>query len=259
MNPSYAYMYDDFLADRKFERDIASLETTLSTLDISGRIGRLSLFRSAKDLVESMVKQGAKTIVIVGNDATLDKTMWFLPDMDAIIGYLPLGPSAVAELLGIPSGTAACEVLSARRIETLDMGKLDDRYFLTEVGLPVTTAALEIEGQYHVSPAEGGAIWIRNLGGRLDKTLVVADAKDGLLEAIVQPAQEKHSHSILRRVSDPLGTRVLFKNGKIVSSQPVEVWVDNHAISNFQFTVSIVPNKLRIITGRSRKMVSAGV
>jgi hypothetical protein len=256
MNPAYAYVYDDFLADRGFERDIAALETKLNTFDLAGRIGRLALFRSAKDLVEGMVKQGITTVVIVGNDTTLDKTMWFLPDLNVTIGYIPIaGPSAVAKLLGIPVGLAACDVLAARLVETIDMGRLDDRYFLTEVSLPATMASLEIEGRYRISSMHGGSLTVRNLGGHVGAEMALSDAKDGYLEAVIMPVPEERKSAIWKRQIEVGGTSILLRHGLIISKDPVEAVVDNHAVSGFRFEVSVVPNKLKIVTGRGRKLV----
>lgn len=253
MNPSYAYVYDDFLSDKKFERDLASLETTLNTFDLAGRVGRLALFRSAKDLVEGMVRQGASTIVIVGNDATLDKTMWFLPDLDVTVGYIPLvGPSPVADLLGIPVGITAVDVLAARRVEVLDMGKLDDRYFFMEVSLPATMASLDIEGQYRVSLRNGGSLTIRNVGGRMGSAFTQADAQDGWLEAVLVPSEADKKSSRWAKQAAQSATHILLRRGEIVSKDPIEAHVDNHGVSGFRFQVSIVPKKLRLITGRGR-------
>ncbi|MBU2612869.1 hypothetical protein KJ925_00210 [Patescibacteria group bacterium] len=260
MNPAYAYIYDDFLSDRGFERDIASLETKLNTFELAGRIGRLALFRSAKDLVEDLVRQGATTVVVVGNDTTLDKTMWFLPDLDVTVGYIPVtGPNAVAKLLGIPVGVEACGVLAARLIETIDMGRVDDRYFLTEISLPATIASLEIEGQYNVSSMHGGSLTVRNLGGRVGSEMVVADAKDGFLEAVIVPMEQERSSSLWKRVPTAKGTSIHLRHGVITSKDPVEAVVDNHAVSGFRFEVSVVPKKLRIITGRGRRLGATGV
>lgn len=256
MNQSYAYVYDDFLAGKQFEREVASLETKLSTFDMSGHIGRMSLFRSAKDLVEGMVSKGASTVVVVGNDGTLDKTMWFLPDMNVTVGYIPLvGPSAVGKLLGIPTGGAACDVLAARRIETLDMGMLDDRYFLTEVSMPATAASLSIEGKYSVAPMEGGSLAIRNLGGRVGAELVAADPRDGRLEAVVTPRPIEQKQLFWKRMVTQPETRIFLTHGEILSKTPVEAHADNHAVSGFRFSVKIVPGKLRLITGRGRRSV----
>lgn len=252
MNPSYAYLYDDFLADRPFERDLAAIETSLSSLGIFGRIGRLALFRSAKELVAGMVREGATTVVVVGNDTTLDRVMWFLPDLPVTVGYLPIsGPSSIAEFLNIPVGVASCETLAARHVETLDVGKVDDRYFLQEISLPATSAALEIEGQYRISPSLGGSLSIRNLGGKTATGFVAADAKDGMLEAVVSPAPSQDRPSRWRKPAATPETRMLFAHGVLISESPMEASVDNHALSGFRFPVEIVPHRLNIVTGRA--------
>lgn len=254
---SYAFIYDDFLNDRKYERDLAALDARLASLDLVGRAARLTLFRNAKDLIQSMVSQGSDTVVLVGNDQTLDKVMWFLPDLDVTLGYLPVAePSKVARILGIPTGEAACDVLAARLIETVDVGRLDDRYFLTEVALERTLAAVDVEGRYRISPAVGGSVFIRNLGSLAENGAANADAKDGYLEVVIRPEEEKASRFFRRPAAAE--TRVMLKMGEIVASQPVEAKVDNHVMNSMRFKVSICPQKLKLITGRRRRLAPEG-
>ncbi len=253
---SYAFIYDDFLNDRKYERSLSDLDARLASLDLNGRTARLAMFRNAKDMLESLVGQGCTTIVMVGNDQTLDKVMWFLPDMDVTLGYLPVAdPSNVARILGIPNGPEACDVLAARLIETIDVGKLDDRYFLTEVALEHTLAAVDVEGQYRISPARGGSIYIRNLGSMQDAGVPSADARDGMLEVVIQPEEEKSS-GFFKKTKQP-DTRILMKTGEIVASQPVDAKVDSHMMNSMRFKLGIVPNKLKIVTGRRRRLTPA--
>ncbi|MBU1034866.1 MAG: hypothetical protein ABH861_04450 [Patescibacteria group bacterium] len=256
MNLHYAYIYDDFLSDRGFEREVAALETKLNRYDLAGRIGRLALFRDPKDLVESMVNQGATTIVIVGNDNTLDKVMWFLPNLDVTVGYIPLaGPSVAAKLLNIPVGIDACDILSARLVESLDLGKLDNRYFLTEAEVPAEMASLDVEGKYKVSAMGGGSLIIRNLGGRRDSRGDEFDGKDGFLEAIIISQEEERKPFFRRRKEKNDKTRILFKHGKLLAKFPVEVRVDNQIVKGSVFDVSIGDKKIKMITGRGRRSV----
>ena len=247
---TYAFIYDDVVNDRRYERALADLDAKLTSLDIQGRVGHLTLFRSAKDLIESMVNQGVTTIVVVGNDHSLDKIMWFLPDMDVTLGYIPLAePSAVAGMLGIPNGIGACEVLGARLIDTIDLGRIDDRHFLTEVTLPSTNATVDIEGRYRISAINGGSVTIRNLGGNRE----LADAQDGMLEVIItpnanQPASRRH------RPEPSENSRILIRYGEIISTVPVDVRVDSHAVNGFRFKLGISPKKLKLITGRQRRL-----
>lgn len=255
MNPAFAYIYDEFLADRRFERSLSALETGLAQRGMEGKVTRLAMFRHVREMVIELAKQGVKNIVFVGNDQTLGKVMWFLPDVDVTIGYIPIDqPSKIADLLGIPQGPAAVDVLAARLVETLDVGRIEDRYFLTEVTLPATLASLEIEGKYRLQAMGGGAIAIRNLGAPTQTGSCSADPKDGWLEGVIQ---KKIDPKGLRRwvsSAELSETKIRFKQGKIISQEPIDVFVDGHALNGFSFQLEIIPKKIRIITGRQRRI-----
>lgn len=253
MNPAFAYLYDDFLSDKRLERDVSALENELARRGIEGRIARLAMFRSAKEMVMDMARAGVKNIIVVGNDQTLQKLMWFLPDMDVILGYIPMGrPADVAARLGIPMGIAAVDVIAARLIDTVDVGRIGDHYFLGEVSLPATIAALEIEGRYRLRPVEGGAIAVRNLAlhgeaGEID------EAKDGWLDAVVQSrvpvARGRGGFWARKELTE---TRLRFRTGRLISEEPVDVFVDGHPVNGFSFDIEMTQRKLRLITGGRR-------
>jgi len=258
MNPAYAYLYDDFLVDPRYQDILDALETHLASLGLSGRIGRLTLFRNAKELVEDFVRQGIKNVVIVGNDNTLDKVLWFLPELPVTMGYIPLAePAGIARLLNIPAGLGACDVLGARLIETLDVGKLNDRYFLSEVIFENTTASLFVDQTYRLTLMSGGTMEIRNLGRVAGLTTNLANAQDGLLEAVITPRgpSMKSRFWTKLKVLPPPETKVTLKVGQILSTQPMDGHADRYAVSGFRFSVSIEPQKLKVIMGRKLKSV----
>ena len=211
-------------------------------------------------MVEGLVSEGAETIVIVGNDQSLRKVMWFLPDLPVTVGYIPVGePASIGAMLGISIGEAACDVLAARRIESLDMGTIDDRYFLTEVMIPATKAAVDIHGQYRIAPREVGDVFIRNLGSMGEDGHSTADARDGLLEVLIRPIIQEPIKRRLAFLSSRSQaahpeTRLTLSRGSIISNEPVDIDIDGHRINGFTFRLGIVPKKLRIITGRDKKL-----
>lgn len=260
MNANYAYLYDDFLNERKYEREIAAVESKLNTFDLAGRISRLVLFRDPKNLLESMAKQRINTVVVVGNDETLHKTMGFMPDLNLIVGYIPMGrPSRMAEILNIPLGSRACDVLAARYVETFDMGKIDDQYFFSELYIPHTRAGLEVDGRYQVSPINGGSLSIRNLGSSREESADgAADAKDGLLEAVITPLAGKNSRSFWRRRRvEKSDTRLLFSYGTIVADETIEVLADGRPVRGKKFEIDVAADKIDFITGRGRQILTA--
>lgn len=258
MNRLYAFLYDDILSAPSFQRTVANIETRCSVLGIQGRTSRLAIFRSAKELVEGLVKDGAQTIVVVGNDKTLEKVMWFLPELPVTIGYIPVcEPFGIAGLLGIPSGDAACDVVAARRVETLDIGKINDRYFLTDVRVDDSKAVVDVDGKFTIGATRAGTISIRNLGGVTAQGVAMANAKDGWLELGISPMADAPSGRHFPWIgSSPKReeTRVMMKSGRIVSKEPIDIFVDGHQFNGFAFHVSIIPNALKIITGRKKRL-----
>lgn len=257
MNVHYAYLYDDFLNDHKYERDIAAVESKLNTFDLAGRVSRLVLFRDPKNLLESLAKQRINTVVVVGNDETLYKTVGFMPDLNLTVGYIPIErPWRVAEMLNIPIGARACDVLAARYVEAFDMGKIGDQYFFSELYIPHTRAGLEVEGRYQVSPAHDGSLSIRNLcSAREGSVSGLADANDGLLEAVIAPAEEKKSRSLWRQPrAAEADTRLLLSYGTIVSDEVIEVLADGRPMRGKKFEVDVAADKLNFITGRGRQL-----
>ncbi len=245
MNPAYAYLYDEFLNDRRYEREISRLEAELAQRGINGRVARTALFRHAKDQAQDLVRGGAKNLILVGNDHTVEKLMWFLPELDAAIGFVPLvKASRIANWLNIPLGVAAVDTIGARFMETLDVGRFGDRYFLTEVMLPATDATLDVEGKYRIQPAAGGSIRIQNLSGN-------SDSKDGKLEASVTVETQKSRWTIGKKINPE--TRILLTHGSITSTQPVDAIVDGQILNGFSFKIEAIPAKLRFITGRRGK------
>lgn len=245
MNPAYAYLYDEFLNDRRFEREISRLEAELAQRGINGRVARTALFRHAKDQAEDLVRGGAKNLILVGDDRTVEKLMWFLPDLEVTIGFIPLAKaSKIADWLGIPIGLASVDTIGARFVEQLDVGRFGDRYFLTEAVLPATDATLDVEGKFRIQPAAGGSIRIQNLSA-------AGDSKDGKLEASVIVEGQKSRWSIGKKKTPE--TRVLLAHGSITSAQPVDAIVDGQVLNGFSFKIEAVPAKLRFITGRRGK------
>ena len=67
----YYYIYDSYLAEKKYESTIARIENRLTDLGINGKINRLSFLKNIHQIIGEEVKRGVKTVVVVGSDETL--------------------------------------------------------------------------------------------------------------------------------------------------------------------------------------------
>lgn len=253
MSRTHIFIYDEASADRKLEREISDVEARLAGLGIDGRIARISPLRGIRQTVEAMVREGAGTVVVIGTDATFDKVMWFVPDLDLPVGFVPVGgPSLFAAALRLPSGVGACDAIAARFMETFDVGLIEDRYFLSEVVLPRTFATVELPGRFRASLPTGGSIHVRNLD--IAPHDIPADPRDGLLDILITPSSPEKPRWFKAAVPMP-ETRLQATELLITSIEPVDALVDQHAVNGLRFHLRILPGKLRLITGRRHSAV----
>ena len=111
----YVYLYDNFLKQKKFESTIKAMETRLPDFGVAGKIIRLQNFTDAKAIIEEEARKGVSAIVIVGNDQTFGHVLSRAASSGVLFGFLPIGSdNRIAEILGIPVGEKACEVLEGK-------------------------------------------------------------------------------------------------------------------------------------------------
>lgn len=252
MNPAYSYVYDETAALPRYATELGRIETEASRCGINGRIARLGVFRQPKKVIEEAVSFGAKTIVFVGTDQAVYQHLAALIELDVTIAFLPLEPnSGLGWALGIPTGSKGVEVVAGRLTEVIDVGYLQDRPFLTEISLPHTPAAIEVDKKYRVSPAQKGSIAIRNIGSLYTPAKTIATPNDGYLEVVLQSEMKGQGLRHLFR-SELVETKLLLQEGTVVCKDGVHGFVDGSAgLSGTSLRFSIKPKAARIIIGRS--------
>lgn len=242
----YCYLYDEFIQENKrYERELLQIENRLTDLGIAGKISRLALFRNAEEMIRDEIDRGVQTVVVLGNDDTVRKLLDVISESDVVLGIIPIGPkNELARLLGIPSGLAACDVLSARRIEQIDVGTINGRKFITGVQVPNFRAELMCnDGKYRIHPTSQANLEIKNLAD-------VTNPCDGLLEAVI--------HASVRRGWGPFSKRqqtnsvLPFKFLAIRSDKPIAAFADGEEMQGTRFDIGIEPLTLRVITGKQR-------
>lgn len=248
----YYYIYDEFVQDKKYERELLNIETRLTDLGIAGKISRLALFKRADELIRDETKRGVTTIVAVGNDDTVHKVIDVVADTGVTFGLIPLGPkNTIAKLLGIPEGLAACDVLSNRIIETIDTGMLNGKRFVTGVSIPRTQAEITCEGKYRIHPTQDGTIEVRNLAcGEVTDATDVSNPRDGLFDTVIRVMTNRGGR-IFRKMR--MGQTVLpLRSLAIRSQDPIAVLADGNEILGTRFDITVEPLNLHVITGKAR-------
>ncbi|MBU4315410.1 hypothetical protein KJ673_03320 [Patescibacteria group bacterium] len=246
----YYYVYDEFIQDPRFERDLALIETRLTDLGIAGKIARLALFRDPKELIKDEIRKGAKTIIAVGNDVTLRRVIDAATDTKAVVGIIPLGKEnmMLSDILGIPMGVEACDILSARIIEELDIGEVNGRRFLHTASVSQASGAeVLVNRTYKLKAFKKCSLEVRNLALEEDDVRA-ANPIDGMLECVVRTPtkgffkKQKWNTSI-----------VPAKNLDITFNETVTCSTDGDEFQSNNLCFKIIPKALRVITGKGRR------
>lgn len=242
----YCYLYDEYIQENKrFERELLKIENRLTDLGIAGKVSRLALFRNAEEMIRDEVDRGVSTIVVVGNDETVRKVIDVVADSDVVLGIIPIGPNnELARMMGIPEGVPACDVLSARRVEQIDLGTVNGRRFVTGLSMPNFHAEITCEDKFRVtSVARQAELEIRNLAD-------VTDPCDGRFEAVIRAAVKTgwgiFGKTQLKESVLPLSSMA------IRAEQPISLFVDGEEMKSTRFDIGIEPMMLKVITGKER-------
>ena len=247
----YLYLYDYFLNNKKFGGIIARIETRLTDLGIGGKIYRISPLRNIKELILEEIKNGVKTVVIVGNDKTLNQIVNIVAKYDITIGLIPIGPdNKIARTLGIPEGESACDILAARIIEKIDLGKINDTYFLSGIQISSGQITIECEDQYRIKPQlEDSQIAIYNLRPAFATDINYFNPKDGFLEVLIQPFGTGFSKLFRKEIKKSI---IPFKRLVVKSQKSISVVTDGQKIMKTPVKIEIVPKRLKLIVGKNR-------
>jgi hypothetical protein len=251
----YQYIYDKFLSEKRFAKELAEVENRLTDLGITGRIDRMHPLKSLRESVDEGIRQGVKTIVAVGSDETLKKLLDVVPEKGLVLGFIPmLAPSNFATALGIPEGVLACDVLSARLTETLDIGRVNGQYFLTDVYFSGDDVTLECDGRFRVSFVRGGKISICNIASfGSEETRHLGNPFDGYLEAVLAPVSER---GFFRRVQ--LEQSVLLLRRVVARAKgPFKLTADGRELEQETAEIDIAERPVRLIIGKDRVFAAA--
>ncbi|MCK4554657.1 hypothetical protein KAU19_06910 [Candidatus Parcubacteria bacterium] len=246
----HIYIYDSFVNQKKYNKILARIETRITDLGLNGKISRLGLMKNIPDLVENELKRGAKTIIAVGNDKTVNQVINSLAGGQIPLGIIPVGKdnNLIATALGIEPEEAACDILSARRIINLDLGKANNQYFLTNAVIDNQNTIIEMDKDYSIEIMEQGRVNIINLAARdmdLPKNAKF-NPQDGVLELFISTKQSKY---FLKKI---IGQSIFpFKKLTIINKRK-PVILDGVIRIPAPVEISVAGQMLNVIVGKER-------
>lgn len=241
----HVYIYDDYLNKSKYNRAINKLEIRLTDLGLNGKIIRLGGIKNIKGTIQHEIKLGAKTIVAVGNNQTVNKIIGAIIDGEIyndfqkkpLLGLIPIGDdNSIAASFGIKNVDEACNILLARRIEKIDLGLVGQYYFLNHASIQSLGTQIEID-DYVLEISERGEVKIINLLSD-PKEKIKSNPHDGKLDVLIKTRKKDESIITVKKL-------------KITNHQE-KLIVDNVVEINTPAEIGIMKDKVSVIVGKNR-------
>lgn len=244
----YLYIYDSFLNDKKYVDLLAKIEQRVTDLGIKGKIARLSVLKNMKELITDAVDDGVKTIVAIGDEQTFAKVINIVAELDVTLGLIPVdNTSMIANALGVPAKLSACDVLASRIIKKIDLGKINNHYFLDSAEVVDGDVSIDFNN-FSVRPVTSKSkITIHNFS---DHSLSPeSNPSDGLLEVVITPY--KNSFLGQKKIK---GTVLPFNLAKLVSTgdEPVSILADHQIVLKTPAIIEVIPGRIKVIVGSHR-------
>lgn len=244
----YLYIYDSCTKDKKYKNIINKIENRVVDLDIKGKIFQLNLLKNVSEFVREEMKRGAHTVVVVGTDKTFAHTLESVISQNIAIGYIPIDPkSKFANFFGIPTGELACNIVSGRIIKQIDVGQINQKFFLHSIVLNSTENLVVKIDDFKIRPEIGDKITIKNIDLENDDEICKSDPTDGVLEMIIEKPgnvfAKTSTHSLFKT-----------KNISILSeAESVPMTFDEYQSINTPVKISVAKEKLNVIVGSNRQ------
>jgi diacylglycerol kinase family enzyme len=241
----HVYIYDDYLNKSKYNKAINRTEIRLTDLGLNGKIIRLGGIKNIKGTIQNEIKLGAKTIIAVGNNQTVNKIIGAIIDTDVyggfqkktLLGLIPIGAdNSIAASFGIKNEEEACNILLARRIEKIDLGLVNNHYFLNQAIIQSLGTILEVD-DYSLEITERGEAKIINLLSD-PKEKIKSNPHDGLLEVLVRTRRKDQTLLTVKKIKITNPENKLIIDGVLEINTPAEI--------------TVMRDKVNVIVGKDR-------
>jgi diacylglycerol kinase family enzyme len=254
------YVYDTFLADKKYEKALDKIKAKLLDLEIQGRHEKLTLLKSIDELVSDEVRKGTNTVVVLGNDRSLLKVVNVAAKSNITLGMIPFGEGCeMARALGLPDGGDACEILAARKVVKFDLGKIRDQYFLTTAVINKNLTRLSIgKSGYRIIPrAECSEVEICNFyfpkkDEIPDDAYAKSSINDKKLELMFKVPIKSDGWLRTKILGQKIDSMFQGDVFDIKSFEYLPIVLDGYKIIKTPVNVEIAPGKLSLIVGKDR-------
>ncbi len=249
----YLYIYDQCASAKKNIKLLTNIEKKITDLGLNGQILRIKEIKKAESEIKKELKKGYKTIIVVGSDVMVNKTVNAITSFGLTgigykpaLGVIPLDPKKnnIAGALGIKSPYEACDIILARRCVKISLGRINDLYFLSEIKIKRGDEQLEINNNFSIKVKRPSTMRIINFS----------------LGISANPGDEQLDLYIYTKRPGPF---TLFKKNKVdqsyfplkkltIKNKRASFLIDHSRSLKSPASVSISGQKLNLIVGKNR-------
>ncbi|MEA3494278.1 MAG: diacylglycerol kinase family protein [Candidatus Margulisiibacteriota bacterium] len=136
----YKLIFNPAASHGKAEKIWPRIQECLDQRDMPYELSRTSKRGEALILAKEAVQNGFDKIIAVGGDGLTHEVVNGMVGSDAALGIIPCGSGNDAPRLAGISGKSigeACDVIREGHTKKIDLGKINDGYFLNNVGLAI--------------------------------------------------------------------------------------------------------------------------
>ncbi|MCA9376099.1 MAG: hypothetical protein KC925_03465 [Candidatus Doudnabacteria bacterium] len=138
----YYFVYDAITTKRRFERRVSQIVLNVNDLELPHDKALVTSLNTVEALVEEALEKDVfDTVIAVGNDRTARSAMNAIlrhraqahQHRNVSFGFIPIQDSGIGRMLGMPIGAEAVPIISRRRQEALDVGRMNKGFFVGSV------------------------------------------------------------------------------------------------------------------------------
>jgi len=278
----YYYILDPHnIPQKNFERQQAELQSLLTEFNVSGEMARITPLRLMQDLVDTAASRGVKTLVACGTDETFSQMLVATKDRDFTLGFIPFSKDTqLGRILGMTDLQTCVKTIASRRIEKLDLAKINDSYFLSylELGVGAQTnkpmgliasmklfagssidLKMRIDDSYDISSKIMGALIINTRGTAMCAGGPVGNPQDGNLDIVMIEKLSRFTAARYKQEIEsgcyekiPGATAIRCQQIEFLEPRGYKITIDGNEVARVPSIVTISAQKLRMIVGKNR-------
>lgn len=157
----YYYIVNPAAGGGRINKIQSKLQSLLKEKNIDGEFVKSTGKSDALKIARLAVKRGFKTIVAVGGDGTVSEVVNGIIDgstpssktqdksltaniSNVVLGIIPIGSTNIlSRSLGIYDWMQSVNVLAQRRVKTIDLGQVNNKFFITSLEIGLETQLLK--------------------------------------------------------------------------------------------------------------------